>query len=88
MMNPMGMGMGMGNPGMNPGMMGSPMGMGVPMNPGAGFDPRMSQFDPGLQPPTPNFAHHGRATSSNQDSSPGASEGARRSASASPRPPQ
>ena len=82
MMNPMGMGMGMGNPG----MMGNPMGMNMPMNAGVGFDPRMSQFDPGLQPPAPNFA--GRASSSIQGSSPGASEGARRSASASPRPPQ
>ncbi|KAI9461676.1 hypothetical protein BJY52DRAFT_1203440 [Lactarius psammicola] len=84
MMNPMGMGMGMGNPG----MMGNPMGMNMPMNTGSGFDPRMSQFDPGLQPPNPNFAQRGRAASSGQDSSPGASEGARRSASASPRPPQ
>lgn len=84
MMNPMGMGMGMGNPG----MMGNPMGMNMPMNTGSGFDPRVSQFDPGLQPPNPNFAQQGRATSSGQDSSPGASEGARRSASASPRPPQ
>ena len=82
MMNPMGMGMGMATPG----VMGPPMGMNMPMNTGVGFDPRMSQFDPGLQPPTPNFA--GRASSSVQGSSPGASEGARRSASASPRPPQ
>lgn len=84
MMNPMGMGMGMGNPG----MMGNPMGMNMPMNTGSGYDPRMSQFDPGLQPPNPSFAQRGRATSSGHDSSPGASEGARRSASASPRPPQ
>ena len=82
MMNPMGMGMGMGNPG---GMMGSPMGMNVPMNTNPGYDSRMSQFDPGLQPPNPNYS---RAPSSGQGSSPGASEGARRSASASPRPPQ
>ncbi len=82
MMAPMGMGMG------NPGMMNSPMGMNMPMNTGSGLDPRMSQFDPGLQPPNPGFAHTGRATSSGQDTSPGASEGARRSASASPRPPQ
>lgn len=85
MMNPMAMGMGMSNPG----MMGAPMGMGIPMNTGAGFDPRMSQFDPGLQAPSPNFVQSGRSGSSlGLDPSPGASEGARRSASASPRPPQ
>jgi CCR4-NOT transcriptional complex subunit CAF120 len=85
MMNPMAMGMGMSNPG----MMGAPMGMGIPMNNGAGFDPRMSQFDPGLQAPNPNFVQSGRSGSSlGLDPSPGASEGARRSASASPRPPQ
>ena len=84
MMNPMAMGMGMGNPG----MMGAPMGMGMPMNNGQGFDPRMSQFDPGLQ--APNFIQPGGRPPSNVglDVSPGASEGARRSASASPRPPQ
>ena len=54
MMNPMGMGMGMGNPG--GGMMGNPMGMNMPMNTGAGFDPRMSQLDPGVQPPNPKDA--------------------------------
>ena len=87
MMSPMGMGMGMGTPG--GGMMGNPMGMNMPMNTGgSAFDPRMSQYDPGLQPPNPNFAQHGRATSSGQGSSPAASEGAQRSASASPRPPQ
>ncbi|KAI0303795.1 hypothetical protein B0F90DRAFT_1326973 [Multifurca ochricompacta] len=80
----MGMGMGMGNPG----MMG-PMGMGMPMNTNSGFDQRMSQFDPGLQPPNPNFAQHGRlASNSGQDISPGPSDGARRSTSSSPRPPQ
>jgi len=85
MMNPMGMGMGMASPG---GMMGNPMGMNIPMNTGPGFDSRVSQFDPGLHPPNP--ASHGRAGSSIQGSSPGASasDGARRSASASPRPPQ
>ena len=86
MMNPMGMGMGMGNPA--GGMMGNPMGMNMPMSTGSAFDPRMSQFDPGLQPPNPNFGQRGRAASSGPESSPGASEGARRSASASPRPPQ
>jgi CCR4-NOT transcriptional complex subunit CAF120 len=92
MMNPMGMGMGMGMG--NPGMMGTPMGMGMtpPMNAGgSGFDPRMSQFDPGLQPP-PNqtFGLQGRPASNvGHDSSPGPSDGgARRSTSASPRPPQ
>jgi CCR4-NOT transcriptional complex subunit CAF120 len=85
MMNPMAMGMGMGNPG----MMGAPMGMGMPMNTGQGFDPRMSQFDPGLQVPNSNFIQSGRpASNAGLDVSPGASEGARRSASASPRPPQ
>ena len=86
MMNPMAMGMGMGNPG----MMGAPMGMGMPMNNGQGFDPRMSQFDPGLQAPNSNFIQPGGRPPSNAglDVSPGASEGARRSASASPRPPQ
>jgi CCR4-NOT transcriptional complex subunit CAF120 len=83
MMNPMAMGMGMGTPG----MMGAPMGMGMPLNPGSGFDPRMSQFDPGLQPPTPNFNQQGRPASNLGHDSPGASDGARRSTSASPRPP-
>jgi CCR4-NOT transcriptional complex subunit CAF120 len=86
MMNPMAMGMGMGNPGM---VGGAPMGMGMPMNTGSGFDPRMSQFDPGLQPPT-NFTPQGRPASNlgGLDSSPGVSDGARRSTTASPRPPQ
>ena len=82
MMNPMGMGMGMGNPG----MMGAPMGMGMPMNNGAGFDPRMSQFDPGLQAPNSNFVQSGRGSSLGLEAPPG--DGARRSSSASPRPPQ
>jgi CCR4-NOT transcriptional complex subunit CAF120 len=87
MANPMAMGMGMGMG--NPGMMGAPMGMGMPMNNGAGFDPRMSQFDPGLQVPNSNFVQAGRAGSSlGLDPSPGAGDGARRSSSASPRPPQ
>ena len=85
MMNPMAMGMGMNNPG----MMGAPMGMGMPMNPSPGLDPRMSQFDPGLQAPNSNFIQPGRPTSNpHLNVSPGASDGARRSASASPRPPQ
>jgi CCR4-NOT transcriptional complex subunit CAF120 len=96
MMNPMSMGMGMGNPGVgmsSPGMvgtpMGTPMGMGVPMNAGAGFDSRMSQFDAGLQTPNSNLIQPGRAGSTlGLDPSPGAGDGARRSASASPRPPQ
>jgi CCR4-NOT transcriptional complex subunit CAF120 len=86
MMNPMAMGMGMGNPG----MMGAPMGMGMPMNtgPGPGLDPRMSQFDPGLQVPNSNFSQPGRPMSNPRlDVSPGTSDGARRSASASPKPP-
>ncbi|KAI9512071.1 hypothetical protein F5148DRAFT_1165993 [Russula earlei] len=88
MMNPMAMGMGLGSPG----MMGTPMGMGMPMNTGAGFvDPRMSQFDPGLQAPSPNYLQSSRPTSSNlgpnPNASPAPSDGARRSASASPRPP-
>ena len=79
MMNPMSM---MGNPG----MMGASMGMGMPMNTSSGFDPRMSQFDPGLQAPNA-FMQPGRpASNSGPDASPGASDGARRSASASPRP--
>jgi len=83
MMNPMAMGMG------NPSMMGAPMGMGMPMNPSPGLDPRMSQFDPGLQAPNSNFVQPGRPTSNpHLDVSPGASDGARRSANASPRPPQ
>jgi len=83
MMNPMAMGMGMGNPS----MMGAPMGMGMPMSPGPGFDPRMSQFDPGLQVPNSNFGQSGRPASNlGRDPSPAPSEGARRSASASPRP--
>ena len=77
MMNPMAMGMGMGNPG-----------MGMPMNNGAGFDPRMSQFDPALQVPN-NFIQQGRAGSTlGLDPPAGTGDGARRSASASPRPPQ
>lgn len=86
MMNPMAMGMNMGTPG----MMGAPMGMGMaPMNTSSGFDPRMSQFDPGLQAPSPNFVQPGRPTSNlGVDASPGASDGARRSASVSPRPHQ
>jgi CCR4-NOT transcriptional complex subunit CAF120 len=96
MMNPMAMGMGMSNPGVgmsNPSMvgapMGAPMGMGVPMNNGAGFDPRMSQFDAGVQVPNSNFVQPGRAGSTlGLDPSIGAGDGARRSASASPRPPQ
>jgi CCR4-NOT transcriptional complex subunit CAF120 len=82
MMNPMAMGMGMSNPG----MMGAPMGMGMPMNNATGFDPRMSQFDPGLQAPNTNFIQAGRPGSSlGLD---GNGDGARRSANASPRPPQ
>ncbi len=89
MMNPMAMGMGMSNPGMmGAAPMGAPMGMGMPMNNGAGFDPRMSQFDAGLQAPNSNFAQPGRAGSTlGLEPSPGTSDGARRSASASPRPP-
>jgi CCR4-NOT transcriptional complex subunit CAF120 len=81
MMNPMAMGMGMSNPGMVGAPMGAPMGMGMPMNTGAGFDPRMSQLDPGVQQP-------GRAGSTLGLEPPGAGDGARRSASASPKPPQ
>jgi CCR4-NOT transcriptional complex subunit CAF120 len=85
MMNPMAMGMGMGNPG----MMGAPMGMGMPMNNGAGFDPRMSQFDPGHQVPNSNFIQSGRPGSTlGLEPSPGAGDAARRSPNASPRPPQ
>lgn len=93
MMNPMAMGMGMSNPGMvgapMGAPMGTPMGMGAPMNNGAGFDPRMSQFDAGVQVPNSNFIQPGRAGSTlGLDPSTGAGDGARRSASASPRPPQ
>ena len=89
MMNPMAMGMGMSNPGMVGAPMGAPMGMGAPMNNGAGFDPRISQFDAGAQVPNSNFVQSGRAGSTlGLDPSPGAGDGARRSASASPRPPQ
>ncbi|KAI0001474.1 hypothetical protein BJV74DRAFT_818881 [Russula compacta] len=86
MINPMTMGMNMGTPS----MMGAPMGMGMaPMNTSSGFDPRMSQFDPGLQAPSPNFVQPGRPTSNlGVDASPGASDGARRSANVSPRPHQ
>jgi CCR4-NOT transcriptional complex subunit CAF120 len=88
MSNP-GMGMGMNNPGMVGAPMGAPMGMGLPMNTGAGFDPRMSQFDAGLQVSNSNLIQPGRAGSTlGLDPSPGAGDGARRSASASPRPPQ
>ncbi|KAH9959584.1 hypothetical protein BC827DRAFT_1212394 [Russula dissimulans] len=83
MMNPMVMGMGMGNPS----MMGAPMGMGMPMSPGPGFDPRMSQFDSGLQVPGSNYGLSGRPASNlGRDGSPAPSEGNRRSGSASPRP--
>jgi CCR4-NOT transcriptional complex subunit CAF120 len=86
MMNPMAMGMGMGMGMGNPGMVGAPMGMGVPMNTGAGFDPRMSQFDPG-QVANSNFIQSGRPGSTlGLEPSPG--DGTRRSANASPRPPQ
>ena len=92
MMNPMAMGMGMGMGMGNPGMMGgaTPMGgMGMPMNTGSGFDSRMSQFDPGLQPSNHNLAQPGRPVSNlGQDSPGGVSDGARRSVNASPRPPQ
>lgn len=86
MMNPMAMGMTMGQPG----MMGAPMGMNMPMNTGQGFDPRVSQFDLGLQAAAnPNLVPQGRPTSNLSLEAPtGANDGARRSASASPRPPQ
>jgi len=87
MMNPMAMGMPMGNPG----MMGAPMGMNMPMNTGQGFDPRVSQFDPALQAAAnPNLIPQpqGRPTSNLSLEPPGANDGGRRSASASPRPPQ
>ncbi|KAI0065314.1 hypothetical protein BV25DRAFT_162900 [Artomyces pyxidatus] len=99
-MGPMGSGMGMG--GMGGGMGGMAPGgmapMGMQMTGGSAFDPRFSQFDPGLalQPPSADFANQGRFSPHNSSAgrdSPrrtgeGGDEPPRRSANASPRPPQ
>ncbi|TFK49960.1 hypothetical protein OE88DRAFT_1645739 [Heliocybe sulcata] len=76
-------------------MMGMPpMGMGMQMTGGSNFDPRFSQFDPGLRPPGefgggPRFSPQGSQSGSPSGPRPvdPGDEPPRMSASASPKPP-
>ncbi|KAA1467641.1 hypothetical protein DENSPDRAFT_877486 [Dentipellis sp. KUC8613] len=105
MMNPMAMGGGGLTPNMTGGgmagggmmgggMMGGMNPMGMQMTGGAGFDPRMSQFDPGMQAGNPDFSGQGRLSAQNNFNGPPSAQPSasgedvpRNSANASPRPP-